>query len=184
MGLRMESWSRNNACLVRYNVFMKHTSASTGDQLAQALHVLGVNFVMVGKSSDESLYTDPARLIAALAQSNEARLRLSLIPLFLEHPEFASQVRKVAKGLAPSARLTLQCYYSAAVWLAKKYLPTKDLPDLFSKELNLTPSDRPDENLQALAKRHKELSGSYADWLGTYQHAAQIWRKGLELKKG
>jgi len=140
---------------------------------------------MGGKTADNSVYRQPARLIAELAQNGEARLRLSLIPLFLEHSEYASHVRTAAKGLDPSARLTLQCYYSAAVWLAKKYqIRGTSLPDLFSKELNLTPVDDPEENLRALAKRHKELSGSFVNWLATYQHAEQVWRKGLEIRKG
>lgn len=164
---------------------MRHTTASTGDQLSNALYVLGVNFIMGGKGADESLHKHPARLITALAQSDEARLRLSLIPLFLEHPEYASRVRAIAKRLDPSARLTLQCYYSVAVWLAKKYQPNvASLPDHFSKDLNITPVDNPEENLRALAKRHKELSGSLTNWLGTYQHAEQVWQKGLEYRKG
>jgi hypothetical protein len=150
-----------------------------------ALHTLGVNFLMGGGGSDASLHKQPARLIAELAQSDEARLRLSLIPLFLEHPEYAPHVLEVVKKLNPLARLTLQCYYSAAVWLTKKYHPQgTSLPDHFSKDLNLTPVDDPDETLRALAKRHKELSGSYVNWFATYQHAEQVWRKGLEFQKG
>jgi hypothetical protein len=156
----------------------------TGDQLTNALRALDVNFILGGKSKDAFLHKQPARLIAALAQSDESRLRLSLIPLFLEHPEFADRVRTVARRLAPPARLTLQCYYSAAVWLAKKYQPHKPLPDYFSKGLDLHPTADPDENLRALAKRHKELSGRRVNWLGTYQHAAQVWQKGLEYKRG
>jgi hypothetical protein len=163
---------------------MSQAARNTGDQLANALHILGVEFIMGGNEGGVNPYSKPARLIAALAQSNEARLRLSLIPLFLEHPEFARRVRAVAKKLDPPARLTLQCYYSAAVWLAKKYQLKISLPDHFSKDLNLTPTDDPDENLRTLAKRHKELSGSLTNWLGTYQHAAQVWWKGLEFKNG
>lgn len=164
---------------------MRHGSTETGDQLVNALHALGVNFLMGGKTTDNSLYRQPARLIAELAQNGEARLRLSLIPLFLEHPEYASHVRTAAKELDPSARLTLQCYYSAAVWLAKKnQIKSASLPDLFSKELNLALVDNPEENLRALAKRHRELSGSFVNWLATYQHAEQVWRKGLEFRKG
>lgn len=162
---------------------MRHPTTNTGDQLASALHALGVNFILGGNGADESLHTQPARLIAALAQSSEARLRLSLIPLFLEHPEYAAHVRAAAKKLDPPARLTLQCYYSAAVWLAKKYQPNgASFPDYFSIDLNLNPSDNPEENLRALAKRHKELSGSSANWLATYQHAEQVWQKGLEYR--
>ena len=140
---------------------------------------------MGGMDTNESLHKHPARLIASLAQSDESRLRLSLIPLFLEHPEYSSHVRDVAKGLAPSAQLTLQCYYSAAVWLQRKYhLENPSLPDHFSKDLNLIPVDEPEENLRLLAKRRRELSGSFTNWLGTYMHAAQVWRKGLEYRKG
>ena len=163
---------------------MSRTTAITGDQLTNALRALDVNFIMGGQRKDESLRKRPARLIAALAESEESRLRLSLIPLFLEHPEFAARVRVVAKKLNPSARLTLQCYYSAAVWLEKKYQPRgASLSDLFSKELGLHPTDDPEENLRNLAKRHGELSGTRVNWLGTYQHAAQVWQKGLEYKK-
>lgn len=163
---------------------MKSLTTTTGDQLANALHALGVNFIMAGSGDDRSLHKRPADLIAALAKSDEARLRLSLIPLFLEHPEYASCVRAAAKKLDSSAQLTLQCYYSAAVWLTKKYQLSISLPDQFSKDLNLTPVDDPDENLRMLATRHKERSGSLTNWLGTYEHAAQVWRKGLEFKNG
>lgn len=161
---------------MRYNRLMSLQTTITGEQLANALHALGVNFIMDGGSRDSFLQKKPARLIAALAESTEARLRLSLIPLFLEHPEFASHVRKVANNLNLSTRLTLQCYYSAAVWLGQKFQPhKKSLPDYFSEELNLSPTEDADENLRRLAKRHQELSGAQVNWLGTYQHAAQRW---------
>lgn len=165
---------------------MSRTAVITGDQLTDALRALDVNFILGGKSKDAFLHKYPARLIAALAQSDEGRLRLSLIPLFLEHPDFASRVRTVAKRLNPAVRLTLQCYYSAAVWLAKKYQPHKGkaLPDHFSKQLNLHPTADPEENLRALAQRHKELSGRRVNWLGTYQHAERVWQKGLAYKRG
>ena len=168
---------------VRYNSIMSRTTAVKGDQLANALNVLGVHFVLGRQSKDRSLYKQPLRLIAALAESTESRLRLSLIPLFLEHPEFSAHVRSAAKKLHPSARLILQCYYSAAVWLGQKYQPQKkSLPDYFSKDLNLLPTNDLDKNLSDLAKRHKELSGAQVNWLGTYQHAAQVWQKGRELQ--
>ena len=163
---------------------MSRTAPITGDQLTNALRALDVNFIMGGQNKGESLHKRPARLIAALAESDESRLRLSLIPLFLERPEFARHVRLVAKKLKPHARLTLQCYYSAAVWLAQKYQVRKgSLPDYFSDELKLRLSADPEENLRELAKRHQALSGSKVNWLGTYQHAAQVWQKGLEYKK-
>jgi hypothetical protein len=150
----------------------------TGDQLTNALRALDVNFIMGGQSKGESLHKQPARFIAALAESDESRLRLSLIALFLEHPEFARYVRTVARSLRAPARLTLQCYYSAAVWFAQKYrVRNVSLPDYFSQELNMQPVADPEVNLRELAKRHRELSGARVNWLGTYQHAAQVWQK-------
>jgi hypothetical protein len=160
---------------------MSQGTTPLNDQLTNALRALGVN--RGAQSKDSFLHRQPARLIAYLAKSEESRLRLSLIPLFLEHPEFAAHVRAVARKLEPAARLTLQCYYSAAIWLAKKYRPHTSLPDHFSKELHLYPTTEPDENLRALAQRQRELSGTEVNWLGTYQHAAQVWQKGLEYKK-
>jgi hypothetical protein len=165
-----------------YNEIMSGAVEITGTQLTNALRALDVNFIMGGQSTNETLHKQPVRLIAALAESDESRLRLSLIPLFLEHPEFALHVRTTAKKLDPTARLTLQCYYTAAVWLSKKYQQQRSLPDYFSQELGLHPGDDPEENLQALAKRHKELSGTWVNWLGTYLHAATVWQKGLQYK--
>ena len=50
--------------------------------------------------------------------------------------------------------------------------------------MNLDPTADLEENLWALAKRHKELSGRRVNWLGTYQHAKRVWQKGLEYKRG
>jgi hypothetical protein len=162
---------------------MSSTNTTTGEQLASALQALGVKFIVSSESEDQTPHIQPARLIAALAESREARLRLSLIPLFLEHPEFAMHVRAVTKKLAPAVQLTLQCYYSAAVWLRQKYKPLlKPLPDYFSTGLNLSPTADPDQNLLMLAKRHKELSGTKVNWLGTYEHAAQLWLLHTQYK--
>jgi hypothetical protein len=168
---------------VRYNNFMTPAVEITGTQLTNALRALNVNFIMGGHRTNETLHKQPARLIAALAKSNESRLPLSLIPLFLEHPEFALHVLTAAKKLDAAARLTLQCYYTAAVWLGKKYEQHGTLPDYFSQELGLHPINDPEDNLRALAKRHQELSGAWVNWLGTYLHAATVWQKGLQYKR-
>lgn len=61
---------------------MKQVVEFSGQQLANALRALDVNFILGGQSSKGTLHKQPARLIAALARSNESRLRLSLIPSF------------------------------------------------------------------------------------------------------
>ena len=146
----------------------------------------------MGRSSaDKSLHKHSASLIAALAESNESRLRLSVIPLFLEHPEFATHVRGAANQVHAAGLLMLQCNYTAAVGLQRKYSFRIDLligrkeylPDYFSSGLGLQNTDDPTINLQRLAERHRKLSGAQVNWLGTYEHAAQVWIKGLEIQK-
>jgi hypothetical protein len=170
---------------------MDAQSTFTGEQLAGALQALGVQFILGKSGIDKNLHKHPAHLIAALAESNESRLRLSIIPLFLEHPEFAVYVRGAANEVGPAGRLMLQCYYTAAVWLQRKYRSRIDLligkkeslPDYFSSELGVENADDPIINLQRLAGQHHILSGAQVNWLGTYEHAAQVWIKGLEIHK-
>jgi hypothetical protein len=161
---------------------MRRPSFITNGQLTDALRALGIDFIAGGDGNEDHLHEEYARLIAALADSEEARLRLSLIPLFLDHPELAGYALLALNALDPPAQLTLKCYYSAAVWLERKYQIKLDhLTDYFSKELNLSPANDPDENLRSLAKRHADLSGAQVNWLGTYQHAAQIWIREKHL---
>ena len=170
---------------------MKISFTATGEQLVNALRALDVNFITGGNSGKQTLPIKPSQLLAALAESSESRLRLSLIPLFLEHREFAIHAQAVAKALDPTARLVFQCYYTAAVWLQHQYRARLDaligkkpsLPDYFSRELDLDIGSDPELNLRSLAKRHQDLSGAPLNWLGTYQHAAQVWIKGLEIHR-
>jgi hypothetical protein len=163
----------------------------SGAQLASALHSLDVDFVLSDKETTSSLKRNPLRLIIALAESEEARLRLSLIPLFLRHPEYSKYVRSAAKAASPAARLTLQCFYTAAVWLQRKYEQRlanvigkkTTLPNLFGKDLMLSTQKNPDENLEFLARRHQELSKKHINWLGTYEHGAQRFMVHLEKQK-
>ena len=161
---------------------MSDTILISEDQLVSELWAWDVRFIL-GSKPDHPPTLPPARLIAALAESRETRLQLSLIPLFLSHPEFAVFASAVVKNLNPANQLILKCFYSAAIWLEQKHLSQKKLPDLFSEELGLSPNSNPEENLYALAKRQRELSGSQINWLGTYQHAADIWLKELELQR-
>jgi hypothetical protein len=170
---------------------MSNPSTITGEQMASALQVLGVNFLFGGTNADELLHKLPDQLISALAESREARLRLSLIPLFLEHPEFSKYVDKSAQGLSESAQVTLQCYYTAAVLLQRKHRAKLDLltgkkqalSDLFSKTLGFQMTTDPEQDLQALARQHEILSGLRVNWFGTYQPALQVWMRGLEIQK-
>lgn len=158
------------------------TPTVTNDQLVSELWARDVRFIL-GKKPNHPPTLPPFDLIVALAENPETRLQLSLIPLFLCHPEFSQYAVEVSIVLDPATRLLLECFYTAAVWIERKYLSQNNLPDLFSSKLGLSPSDDPAINLSALSLRQKELSGLPINWLATYQHAADVWFKDLEFHK-
>ena len=158
--------------------------AISNNQLANELQAQGIHFLGVAEPINCVSLLAPTELIVGLAQSSEARLRLALIPLFLRRPDFAQFVVASRLSMEPPSLITLNCYYSAAVLLQQKY---KDdfarfgyLPDLFTKELNISHAGPPALRLSQLAQRHAELSGDAINWLGTYEHAAQRLRKYLQ----
>ena len=161
----------------------------TATQLVDALHTLGVPFLRGG--SGVVYWAEPSVLLAGLAESDEARLRLALIPLLLTHPHFSADINIALKGLSPAAAITLRCYYTAAYWLQSKYhariercldaMPS--LPDLFSAELALPSDVTAEQALHLLATRQQELTGRVLNWHGTYEHALKTWLQHLELQR-
>ena len=134
---------------------------------------------------------DPATLLASLAASAEARVRLAIIPLLLHRPDFAADVPEALASGPTGARLYLMCYYTAAHFLQSKHrseLTRLDgdrglLPDLFSLALGLEDVTEPDAGLAGLAHRHAALSGEAINWLGTYLHAAERWLARLKRER-
>ncbi|MBK8421668.1 hypothetical protein [Candidatus Villigracilis saccharophilus] len=161
------------------------------DQLVSELWARDVRFLM-GRQFSATPLLAPANLIAGLAQSANARVRFSLIPFFLRHPEFSAEVENADKSLSSQInQYVLRFYYTAAVYLQRKYQERlirilgkqPQLPDLFSSKLGVLPETNPDQALAELARRHKILSGQFVNWLGTYEHAAEVWLKQMELQK-
>ena len=164
---------------------------SLEDQLVSELWARDVQFLLGRQISPAPLFA-PAKLISLLAQSVNARVRLSLIPLFLRHPEFSAEAEKADRSLSPqSGENVLRFYYSAAVFLQMKYQERlhkifgeqNQLPDLFSGKLGVLPEKDPSQNLLQLAKRHQILSEHTINWLGTYEHAAERLIKHMEKFK-
>lgn len=161
------------------------------DQLVSELWARDVRFLM-GRQFSSTPLLAPTNLIASLAQSTNARVRFSLIPLFLRHPEFSAEVENADKSLSSQInQYVLRFYYTAAVFLQRKYRERlihilgkqPHLPDLFSSKLGVLPETNPDQALTQLAKRHQILSGQFVNWLGTYEHAAEVWLKQMELQE-
>lgn len=163
----------------------------TDDDLVSELWARDVRFLM-GRNVNASPLLSPSSLIASLAQSENARVRLALIPLFLRHPEFFIEVEKADASLLPQQdKLVLHFYYTAAVLLQRKYQERlieifgkqTQLPDLFSSKLGVILDEHPDKSLENLSKRHQILSGQTINWLGTYEHAAERLIKYMEKFK-
>ncbi len=152
------------------------------DTLVAELEARDVRFV-TGSAGVTLPHLTTAELIAGLAQSGNARVRLALIPFFLRHPESAGDAAAVAPTLAGAAAVTLKCYYTAAVLLqaqlAKRlhillgWQPV--LPDWFSVQLGIPQTGDADMRLAQLHHRHRALSGFALNWLGTYRHGAERW---------
>lgn len=161
---------------------MKPDSVVSGERLAEALQAVGLRFLY--GSSEDPKPLPPDSLLSALAASDEARLRLALIPLFLEHPELSAHAIEVAERLDEPARLTLQCYYTAASILVEIHqkeftgeFEFSGLPDQFSRQLKIPAEGEADWRLKRLADRHQTLKGDATNWLGTYLHAFDVWNK-------
>ncbi len=168
---------------------MTLTPSISDDQLVSELWARDVRFLM-GNQITPAPVLEPAHLIASLAQSGDARVRLSLIPLFLRHPGFSSKVESADRlvGSQTNASLFLRFYYTAAILLQRKYRERlakifgnqPRLPDLFSSRLGILLDENPDQALFHLAERHKILSERRINWLETYEHGAERLIKHME----
>ena len=166
----------------------------TNDELVDKLNALGVYFLHGGDEvrPENDTEIDPKLLLTGLTTSNEARMRLALIPLLLQRPDYAESVTLVLPHLSEEASITIRCYYTAAVFLQKEYYARleklvshgQELPDLFSQELGLSVDDYdPQKTLKGLANCHAKLSGLAINWLGTYHHAVQQYLRFVEHRQ-
>lgn len=142
---------------------------------------LGVHY-LVGDSQPEIVEPlSPPELLAGLAAQTDARMRLALIPVLLQHPELSNRAKEALDLLKEKNRITFQLYYTAAHYLQLIYDDQlqgllglfEKLPDLYSDELKITKRGSTIEQLKCLARRHQEISGLPINWYGTYTHAAR-----------
>ncbi len=168
------------------------SSLITTDELVGALDALGVPFLAGGIQTPRALALSNSELLLGLARDPDARVRLAVIPLLLVRPECAETIPEVAEQLQEEARLTFECYYTAAHWLQLKYKKqlvdligeSKPLPDWFSAKLGLASGETDAARaLEELGKRHQVLSRERLNWHGTYEHAAQSLIKQLTWER-
>ena len=159
----------------------------TPAELVGALDALNVPFLAGGALTTTLA---PIPLLKGLARAPEARLRSAIIPLVLRHPEFSTETLAVVLELSGAARVTCECFYTAAVLLQRKYRARLShlfgaqiaLPDWFSAELGLTFSTDADAGLRALGACHATLTGLPINWVGTYLHAAERFIRHCEVE--
>ena len=162
----------------------KHTNGA----LAAELERLGVPFVAVAVDERHSLPLTPVELMEGLAASDDPRLRLGLIPLFLARPDFSRWVDDAACGLSGSAWATLACYYTAAALLQRQHaarlaqlgLNPSTLPDKFGRILGLSATDDLETRLSQLALKQAKLTNRDLNWRGTYDHAVKRLLRRVE----
>ena len=163
------------------------------DTVAAALTQLDVHFVThTGRVSGVRLAKQPVTLLASLAEQDESRLRLGIIPLLLRHPDWATLVPQAVQQVSPRRRDVLKLYYTAALLLQQKYAARLEqslgvfapLTDWYSDELGVPVRGDPDARLRILARKQRERSGLLLNWLGTYEHAAERFVRQLDVSQG
>lgn len=151
------------------------------DTLIAKLSSLGLQFVVGGSKALLLNDLTDVELIAGLVQQSDARLRMALIALFLYRPDLETAVPLTFPILTPYDQLLLKIYYTAAMLLQRihenqlnQLIPSwHQLPNHFPKSLELDKTDSPTEQLHQLGHQHRKISGVAANWVGTYQFAAE-----------
>ncbi len=162
------------------------------ERLVAALREQGIRFLAPGDARAGQPLA-PQALLEQLAASDDARLRVSLIPLFILHPSLARWVPVVLPEMDEPARRELITAYMAAVYLQRMwsirlglYLPEMDwLPDLFSADLGLPP---PEERygkagLYALAGWRATASPYPFNWLASWQRVMDLLIEQLKQEQ-
>ena len=164
----------------------------TDDHLVADLARLGVLFLRTRATREATPPLAPATLLAGLAASADARVRLALIPLLLARPDYADFLPDALSRLSAAAQVVLRCYATAAVVLQAHHAmrlhalfgAQPRLHDWFSAELDAPLIGSPDEQLARLAARQRQLSGRSLNWVGTYRHGAESFLRFMEQEQG
>jgi hypothetical protein len=153
--------------------------------LVRALRERGVRYLTAGPR-DQAHTGDagppdvpPEALLEGLARSPDARLRYTVAPLLLVHPELAPHVRELARRLAPPARDVLVEAYVAAVYLQRAWRTRlrrffgeqPALPPLWIREVGLPDPEERFGMAGLAALRARQRRGATAR-RGIYEQAA------------
>lgn len=159
------------------------------DRLIDALIERGVTYLDGGSGVPSGL--SDVELIMALAQSDDPRLRLALIPLFLAQPVLASLVPSIVARMTPPDALTLKQRYTVAAclqrfWrtrLSEVIAGQSSLPDWFGAELDLPSLDVMHGKL-ALYRLAKQMSEQHPgiDFWASFNKTFEHFVRQLEVE--
>lgn len=149
------------------------------EQMVAELASLGVDYLSRNIDVGRVHLHPPHQLMADLIRQPSSRVRTALIALLMLHPEYDQAAPAAVASLQAGNRITFKCLYTAAVILQRKYWRELRalhgpgyslLSDWFGKELQVLSAAAPEEQLIALATRHRSLTGSDVNWRGTYEN--------------
>ena len=160
----------------------------SANELTAELQAHGLAFLVGKQPAPSTPRLSSAKLLADLAQQQDARLRAALIALLLSNATVADAVPVALSQMDGRAQMTLKIYYTAAVILQDKHAERLrslspgwfPLSDLFSQELGLPAVEDPQMRLQQLGQLHHQVTGLTANWPGTYEYAAMRLIRRLE----
>lgn len=163
----------------------------TTSNLLSGLSARGIRHLRVAEQPVVYTPFGDRTLIAMLAAHPDPRVRESLMPLFLRHPDLSKHVPQLVDGLAAPAADTLRHMYTAAVYLQHFWRSTLGLylgnfprlPDFFGQTIYGLPS--PDDQfgesgLRALAAQFTQRTGF--EWLSVYTAAVDLLLRQLSLE--
>lgn len=152
------------------------------EQLVAELELLGVRYLSRQTNYQATQVRPPAVLIADLIKQPDARVRCALIAVLLSRPDLATAVPAALPCLTTTERVTLKCFYTAAVLLQRQYAERlrpfmmknwQWLPDLFSQELGLGENDSWPGKLAHLGEEHQRRTRTTVNWTGTYENVTR-----------
>jgi hypothetical protein len=162
------------------------------EQLVAELELLGVRYLSRLTGYRAQRVRPPQRLLADLIRQSNSRVRIAFISLLLSYPAYARFIPEVLRYLSLAEQWTLKYYYTAAVFLQKKFAHRLEpfltdrwswLPDWFSAELGIPGQLSFDEQLRTLGRQHRQQTGILLNWAGTYENAAKHLIRRWELEQ-
>jgi len=161
-------------------MFMNNSMLTEEDQLVAELRHLGITYLSNRQIDSLRNERTPERLLADAVCQPSSRVRTAVIGLFLLHPDFFKYIALASKYLNANQYLLLKLFYTASVYLQRLYQnelvpivgPNWEwLPDLYGEELGIASGLLPQEAINLIGLRHKELTRTFTNWSGTYKNA-------------